>query len=298
MNSPTEIAQLCILYGVNKVKRPKLKTFILSIIGGCFLGSGALLSSICSYNYYGGQAQFYEGIVFPIGFVFVYCAGAELFTVNSLLIIPFFTKNITLFEMLLSWLIVFIGNFIGAILLSLLVVYGCHIPNMFEVNLAQIVITTGIEKCSLGFGEALIKGLLCNFYNCLGIWVSLGGKEMRSVILGLWTPIFLFVACRLEHCVANIYYITAGLFASYEYGLDNTILNWGRLFYKNLIPVTIGNMLGGVGLVGFAYSYIYLTEEEQTIPKINKKNCQNINESSSQGNIHNDLCTLNSINNS
>ena len=142
MNPPKEMAKLCIQYGVNLVKRPKIKTFILSIIGGFFLGSGALLSSICSYRYYGGLAQFYAGIVFPIGIVLIYCAGAELFTVNCLLIIPFFTRYITTVEMLLSWLIVFIGNFIGAILLSLLVVYGCHIPNMFEINLAQVVITT------------------------------------------------------------------------------------------------------------------------------------------------------------
>ena len=296
MNSPKEIAKLCILYGVNKIKRPKIKTFILSIIGGFFLSSGALLSSICSYRYIGGQAQFYAGLVFPIGIVLIYCAGAELFTVNSLLIIPFFTRYITCIEMLLSWLIVFIGNFIGAILLSLLVVYGGHIPNMFEINLAQIIITTGIEKCSLGFGEALIKGLLCNFYNCLGIWVSLGGREMRSIILGLWTPIFLFVACGLEHCVSNMYYITAGLFTSYEYGLDDTVLNWGRLFYKNLIPVTIGNILGGAALVGIAYYYIYLTDEEQIISKIDDKADHKMNESS-HGDIHNELSTWNSMNN-
>ena len=291
MNSPLEIGQLCIQYGINKVKRPKLKTFILSIFGGFFLGSGALLSSICSYYFVGGQAQYYSGLVFPIGIIFVYCAGAELFTVNCLLIIPLLSRHITSVEMLLSWAIVFIGNFIGSILISLLVVYG-HIPNMFEINLAQIIIKNGIEKCSLNFGEALIKGILCNIYNCLGIWVSLGGKEMRSIILGLWISLFLFPACGLEHCIANMYYITAGLFSCYEYGLDNTILNWGRLFYKNLIPVTIGNIVGGAGLVGFPYFYIYLTNDnEYENSKDVDKNNNNINDSS-LGEIQNDLSTL------
>lgn len=296
MNSPQEIAKLCVLFGFNKIKRPLLKTFFLSILGGFFIGSGGILSLVCSYHFVGGLAQFYAGITFPIGLILIYCAGAELFTGNCLLIIPLLTSNITLVEMLLTLLIVLIGNFIGAILLSLLIVYS-HIPNMFEVNLTELIIKNGMEKCSLGFAEALLKGLLCNFFNCLGIWVGLGGREMRSIILGLYTPIFLFAACGLEHCIANIFYITAGIFASYEYGLDRTVLTWGRLFYKNFIPVLIGNILGGTVMVGGIYYYIYLTDEMTTNPVNDKKEVNSNIDNSNQGIFHNDLSTLKTLNN-
>lgn len=306
MYTPLQIYKLCNFYGYNKVKTPIVKLLILSIIGGFFVGSGALMTLICSYRFVGGLAQYYSGLVFPIGMMAAYCAGGELFTENCLLIIPFFANNITLLELLLTWLISFIGNFIGAILLALLVVYS-HVPNMFEVNLAQNIIINGINKCSLNFGETLIQGLLCNMFNCLAVWVSLGGKDLRSKILGLWTPLFLIAACELEHSVANMFYITAGLFASYEYGLDSTTLNWGRLFYKNILPVTLGNILGGA-LIGLGYSYIYINAEPKNPPDNNentniRENNQNsqanvggiINETS-HGFIRNDLSTINSIN--
>lgn len=294
MNSPYEIYHLCNFYGFNKTKIPKIKLLILSIFGGFFVGSGAALSLICSYRFVGGLSQYYSGLVFPIGIIASYCAGGELFTETCLLIMPFFIRSITVLEMLLTWLIVYIGNFIGTILVSLLIVYG-HIPNMFEANLAQNFITLGIAKCSLGFGEAFIKGLLCNFYNCLAYWVGFGGRETRSIILALWIPCFLFAACDLEHCIANMYYITAALFTCYEYGLDNTTLNWGRLFYKNLIPVTLGNILGGVGLVGMAYSYIYSNNEIEK-NQIEHNKMIELNDSK-HAMVNNDLSTLNSMNN-
>ena len=293
MNSQTDIYKLCNFYGFNKVKTPKVKIFILSIFGGFFVGLGALASSICKYNFYDGKAQYYCGLVFPIGIMLVYITGAELFTEDCLLFISFYHKAITLLEMLLTWLIVFIGNFIGAILLALLVAYG-HIPNMFEVHLAQEIINNGINKCSLDFTEAFIRALLCNFYNCLAVWVSLGGRDLRSMILGLWLPTFVIAACELEHCVANIYYITAGLFTSYEYGLDSTTLTWGRLFYKNIIPVVIGNLLGGSALIGVGYSFVFSQPDNTSNEKGNNNN--NDNSQESRRDLSPDLNTLNTMN--
>jgi formate/nitrite transporter len=295
MNSPLQIAKLSVIYGANKVQYPIVKSFILSIIGGFLVGAGAVVSTICGYNYIGGYAQFYSGLVFPIGIMAVYCAGAELITGNCLLIIPFLSSHITCIDMFLNWLIVFIGNFIGGILIALLVVYG-HIPHMFDVDLARIFFEIGIEKCSFNFGEAVIRGLLCNFYECLAIWISMGGRDLRSVILGLWTPIFLFAACGLEHCVANVYYITSALFTSYEYGVNNYKLNWGRLFYKNIIPVTIGNILGGAGMVGLMHWYIYLCDNEPKDPKEpREQDYQNQNPDNSNVEIKNDSNTYNAF---
>ena len=197
MNSPPEIAKLCLTYGINKLEKPFIKAFVLSIVGGLFIGASSVLYNICSYNYSGGIAQFYSGLVFPIGSMAVYCAGAELFIGNILLTLAWINRKICLLNMLLNWLITLVGNFIGSLLIAILVVYG-HIPNMFNVHLEQIVITFGIEKVSFSFAEAFIKGLLCIFLNCLAIWVSIGGREFRSVILGLWIPIILYQACNLD----------------------------------------------------------------------------------------------------
>ena len=303
MNSPPEIANLCIAYGINKLQKPYVKIFILSIIGGFFIGASSVLSNICSYNFSGGIAQFYSGLVFPIGTMAVYCAGAELFTGNILLTMAFFNGNVPLLNMLLNWLITLVGNFIGALIVALLVVYG-HVPNMFNIHLAQTIILYGIEKVSYNFAEAFIRGILCNFFNCLAIWVSMGGRDFRSVMAGLWTPIFLYQTWNLDHYVADVYYITAGLFASYEYGLDRTSLGWGKLFYKSIIPVALGNIIGG-GVLGMTYYYIYLTKD---FPEINSSS-QNIesprlnvtNNSTNNNIIYNDeqpgdLTTLHAMN--
>ena len=149
--------------------------------------------------------------------------------------------------------------------MSLFIVYG-HVTNLFDYGLAQSVINTATDKCNLSFGDAFVKGILCNFFVCLAVWLSFGAKDLFSKIAALWTPILLFIACGYEHCVANMFYIPAGLFASYEYGLPRNKLDWGRYFYKNLIPVTLGNICGGSILVGFGYWYIYLTPDSSTIP--------------------------------
>ena len=295
MNSPFEISKLCIIYGINKIKRPKIKMLILSILGGFFIGGSACLSLICGYYFVGGKAQYYRGLVFPMGMAAIYCGGAELFMSNCLLIIPCLLKKITVLEMLLSWLIVFIGNFIGSILMSLLIVYS-HIPNMFEVNLAQTIIINGINKCASKFAETFIQGLLCNIFVCLGVWVSLGGRDIRSIILGLWTPVFFVEACNLQHSVANMYYITSALFASYEYGLDNITLNWGKLFYKNIIPVSLGNIFGG-GFVAFIYYYVYLTTDEREIVKVKHRKHNIDKKLNNNGNLNKNISDINKSNN-
>ena len=260
INSPSEIAKNYINIGIKKVKFPYIKMFILGIYAGMYIASGCVCSKVCSYRITGGDGRFIRGLVFPVGLMLVLCAGAELFTGNCLLIIPLCCKKITIGEMLISWLIVYIGNFVGSIIMAFLVVYS-HIPNLFENSLAQTFVNVAIMKTTLSFGDAFVKGILCNFFVCLSVWLSFGAKDFFLKIAGLWTPILLFISCGYEHVVANMYYIPAGLFASYEYDLPRSNLNWGRLFYKNIIPVTLGNICGGSILVGLGYWYIYLTPD-------------------------------------
>ena len=261
MYSLHDVGLYLIKNGFNKVHKPIIKMLVLSIFGGFIIGLSACLASICGNYYIEGYAQFYKGIVFPIGIIIVYCAGGEIITGNCLLSTAFFANKITTLELLLSWLIVLVGNFIGTMLVSLLIAYG-HIPNQFNVVLAQIVIVNGNTICGKNFGEAFIQGMLANFFNCLGIWVAMVGKEMRSVILALFIPNFLIMALDLDHCVADMYYILVGIFTSYEYGLDTTDMGWGKLFYKNIIPVFLGSLVGGGLLVGVLYWYIFINKDD------------------------------------
>ena len=260
MNSPPEIAKVYVEAGIKKVNLPILKMFILGIYAGLYIASGGVCASCCSYRMSGGDSRFYSGLVFPIGLMLCLCAGAELFTGNCLLVIPLLCRKITIIEMLISWGIVYLGNFFGGLIMALLIVYG-HVSNLFDSGLAQIFVSTGIAKTTISFGDAFVKGILCNFFVCLAVWLSFGAKDLFSKIAALWTPILLFIACGFEHCVANMFYIPCGMFASYEYHLARPNLNWGRYFYKNLIPVTLGNICGGAILVGLGYWYIYLTPD-------------------------------------
>ena len=301
MNSCKNVAKLFIIAGANKVHRPIVKFFILSIFGGFFVGLSSGLSSLCQYNLLEGYSQFYKGMVFPIGIILVYCGGGELITGNCLLTTAFFSGKITILEMLLSWLIVLVGNFIGCLLVALLIVYS-HIPNMFNVNMAKIIIDTGNAKSASNFGEAFILSLLANYLTCLGLWIAMIGREMKSVILALFIPNFVIMALDLNHLVADMYYIFAGLFTCYEYGLDVTEMGWGKLFYKIIIPELLGSLIGGGILVGVIYWYIFIFKEEGeiTVNKNKINNNENIKENEKKANINEknlDFSSLKMINN-
>lgn len=301
MNSCKNVAKLFIIAGANKVHRPIVKFFILSIFGGFFVGLSSGLSSLCQYNLLEGYSQFYKGMVFPIGIILVYCGGGELITGNCLLTTAFFSGKITILEMLLSWLIVLVGNFIGCLLVALLIVYS-HIPNMFNVNMAKIIIDTGNAKSASNFGEAFILSLLANYLTCLGLWIAMIGREMKSVILALFIPNFVLMALDLNHLVADMYYIFAGLFTCYEYGLDVTEMGWGKLFYKIIIPELLGSLIGGGILVGVIYWYIFIFKEEGeiTVNKNKINNNENIKENEKKANINEknlDFSSLKMINN-
>ena len=270
MYSPYEVGHLFIKYGVNKVNRPIIKILILSIFGAFFVGLSSTFSLVCEYNLVNGYSQFYSGLVFPIGILLVHCAGGELITGNILLSIALFSRKIKILNMLLTWLIILIGNFIGSILISMLIIYS-HVPNMFNINLAQIIIVNGIEKCSLNFGESFIRGILSNIFTCLGMWVAMSAKDMRSFIFALFIPNFVIMTLGLEHCVADMFYILAGLFTCYEYGLDTTEMSWGKLFYKSILPVLLGSIIGGSIIVGMSFNFINLNKDDSRYNKWGKK---------------------------
>lgn len=196
----------------------------------------------------------------------VLLAGSELFTGNCLLTIPLFQKEITVGQMLKNWIVVYIGNFVGGMAVAAGIVFSGQ-ASLFNNGMAVSVISAAASKCTMSFGDALLKGIMCNFLVCIAVWIAFAAKDVAGKILGLFFPVMMFVLCGFEHSVANMYYISAGLFAkgvdtyhqaAMAAGVDMSALTWQGFFIKNLLPVTIGNIIGGGILVGCTYWFIYL----------------------------------------
>lgn len=187
----------------------------------------------------------------------VLIAGSELFTGNTLIILAVLEKKTTLMKMLKNWFFVFWGNFLGAALVAFAVVYG-HTPNLFNGDLAGSVVAAGASRCNLSFSESLIRGILCNVLVCIAVWMSFGAKTISGKLMASFWPIMLFVLCGFEHSVADMYFGTAALLASREYGIAAEGLTWLRFFTNCIIPVTLGNIIGGAGIVGCGYWLGYL----------------------------------------
>ena len=264
---PADVAKNYIATGKAKVNTPIPKMIILGILAGAFIAFGGIASTTVAVSIpLASVGKFVGACVFPGGLTMVLLAGSELFTGNCLLTIPLLQKEISVGEMLKNWVFVYIGNLIGGILVALAVVFG-HSLSLFDSSLATSVISTAVAKTSMTFGDAFIRGILCNFLVCIAVWISFAAKDVAGKIIGLFFPIMMFVLCGFEHCVANMYYIAAGLFAmavpSYaakaaEAGIDTSGLNIGSYFGANLLPVTLGNIVGGAICVGCVYWFCYL----------------------------------------
>jgi len=262
---PSEVAKNYILIGVNKSRQSLLRTFIMAIYGGIFVGYGGLVASATSYGLEPAISRVMQGFFFPIALFMIICGGGELFTGNSLLIIPLLEGYITFVDMLKSLGTVYVGNAMGSIFLTVLAVYG-HVFNLFDNGLAESAVKTTYDKLHLSFGDAFLRGILCNILVGLAVWLAMSTKEMSGKILAMWPPIFVFAAVGFEHCIANFFLIPAGLIVKEEYKVSTSTsgVNWGRFVYKSMIPVTLGNLAGGVIIdgLGFWFLYFYLRRWE------------------------------------
>jgi formate/nitrite transporter len=268
MNSPKEVAQNYIAIGAAKTKLPISRMFVLGILAGMFIALAGVASTIASSTLTGSVGKLIGAAVFPGGLAMVLIAGSELFTGNCLLIIPVLEKQATIKGLLRNWVVVYIGNLVGSILIAALVVYG-HTFGLFSAAVGGAAINTAVAKVGLSFGDALLRGILCNFLVCIAVWMAFAAKDVVGKIVGLFFPIMFFVLSGFEHSVANMYFIPAGLFASAnpDYLAAATAnpanLTWGSFFLNNLLPVTIGNIIGGMVLVGLGYWFIYLKSADK-----------------------------------
>ncbi len=271
--SPSEMAQKVEKIGVSKAKNSLGKTFVLSFMAGVFIALGAEFFTLVVHdsNMSLGLTKLIGGFTFCLGLILVIAAGAELFTGNSLIIMAYVQRKINLYELLYNWFWVYIGNFIGSLFIVLLVVLaGQYSLNNYFLGVKAVNIA--ISKVNLTFLEAFTRGILCNLLVALAVWLSFAGRSITDKIIGLLFPITAFVASGFEHCVANMYFIPAGIIISkiskvktiIESGGVNklNLLTTKNFIFHNLIPVTLGNIIGGAVFVGIAYWFVYLREKD------------------------------------
>jgi formate transporter len=267
------------------VKKGALKAdtmFALAILAGAFIGTGAIfcttvLTGLGSAGVGYGIQRFLGGLVFCLGLIAVVVAGAELFTGNNLIIMAFAGGKVTLAQLLRNWVIVYAGNFVGSILTA--VVMFLSMQYTFSGGaLGTTALGIANAKCGLGFVQAMFLGVMCNALVCLAVWLCASARSTTDKILAILFPITAFVAAGFEHSVANMYFIPIGLlikdFAPDSFWQLKSVvdagvtpatyanLTWGAFFLKNLVPVTIGNIIGGAGFVGLVYWFIYLRPQK------------------------------------
>lgn len=273
--TPKEIAENAVEIAKNKANLIWWKQILLAIMAGLFIGLAGNGASISAYSANSaGMAKMLSGVLFGAGLIMVLIAGAELFTGNSLMIIGVLEGKVKTADMLKNWVLVYIGNFIGGVGLAYLISQTAQL-NMDQGELGAYAINTAFAKCNMDFKSAFIMGIFCNVLVCVAVWISWAGKDIVSKVMGLYLPIWLFVTSGYEHCVANMYFIPVGIFAKsnsvcvsmaeQKYGIDAAALeslDWSHFFVGNLLPVTLGNIVGGVVVVGFVYWLIYLKKQK------------------------------------
>ena len=234
--------------GKGKTTMPLGRMFVLAFLAGMFIALAGTAATIASSTVTNSSvAKVITSLVFPAGLAMVIINGTELFTGNNLLIMSVLSKNITVGQMLKNWIVVYIGNFVGSIFVTGFFTLG-NIYSMFNSSVA----------------EMFFRAILCNILVCVAVMMAATSKTVGGKIIGLFLPIMVFVICGFEHSVANMSYISGGLFSKMAYGnlgLETAGLTWFNFIVKNLLVVTIGNIIGGCA-TGIAYWFSYYRKQD------------------------------------
>ena len=256
--TPAEAIQAVIANGRRVLTQPLGRTFVLSLLAGFYIAFGAQLATVVTQDaaQYTGQgiARFLGGSVFSLGLMLVVVCGAELFTGNSLLAAAALHGEISWGKLLENWVVVLVGNFVGALLMAWLL-YESHLWESGGV--AEQAVKVAVAKCKLSFGVAFVRGVLCNWLVCLAVVMATAARDIPGKLLACYGPIMAFVASGFEHSIANIYFIPEGIMVAGARGISDPALTWGNFLLVNLVPVTIGNVVGGVLFVATAYWYAH-----------------------------------------
>lgn len=258
LSTPAEVTAAYAAAGAAKVKMSTAQLLLLGILAGFLIAMGGAVAGTASHAVTNlGLARVVSGVFFPFALATVILTGAELFTGNTLIVISVLDRQATAAGLLHNWVLVFLANAAGA----LLVAAGCVFFGQLNLGggaLAVHAIRTAVAKCALPFWGALGSGIFCNALVTLAVLASLSARDVPGRIMGAFLPVCFFVICGFEHCVANLFYIPAGLLANgmpayaalaVEAGVDTAGLTWGAFLLRNLLPVTLGNIVGG-GSIG------------------------------------------------
>ena len=257
--SPKEIAGRVETIGVAKARLPLLSMVMLGVLAGAFIGLGALYFVLinCDPSLSFATRRVLGGVAFSLGLILVVVAGAELFTGNNLLVMAWADRQISTLELLRNWTIICGANLIGAVGLAAIVALSGH-AEMNNGLIAEQYVKIAAAKCQLPFWSAFFKGVLCNILVCLAVWMALAGRSVIDKAVAIVFPISAFVAAGFEHSVANMYFIPMALLlkmTGHPSAQVDTVTWFG--FFHNLLPVILGNVVGGSALVGLVYHIIY-----------------------------------------
>ena len=275
---PADMAARAEDIGVKKANLDVASMFALAVLAGAFIALGAIFATTVLAGSAGalpyGVARLLAGAAFSLGLILVLVGGAELFTGNNLIVMAWASGRVGSAVLLKNWLVVYLGNFVGSFGTALLVfLSGQYTFGKGAVGAAALA--TAHAKLGFSFVEAVALGTLCNALVCLAVWLTFSARTTTDRILATVPPIAAFVAAGFEHSVANMYFIPEGLLiregagASFWTDLGKTAadfpdLTWGRFLLNNLLPVTIGNIIGGAVLVGAVYWFVYLRKRHVT----------------------------------
>ena len=268
--TPKQVLQKYMKGCVARTAAPLWRICLLGVMAGAFIAFGAAASSVSMYGIANtGIARTIGGVVFPIGLMLIILVGGELFTGNCLMVTGVMDGRYKLYYMIRNLVLVFFSNMAGAVFIAAMIVNSGQL-GFSENALAAYVIKTAVAKVNIPFGTAFVSGILCNILVCAAVFMAAGAKDAAGKVWATFFPIFVFVICGFEHCVANMYYLSAGIFAAGKtefaakaaelYGYANeqlASLNWGSMFGKNLLPVTLGNIVGGMVCVGLPVFLLY-----------------------------------------
>jgi formate transporter len=289
---PAEMARKAETVGVSKANGAAYHLFALAVLAGAFIAIGAVFASVVSS---GGMAvnttegvkayvttlpygvtRLLAGLAFSLGLIMVVVGGAELFTGNILILIAWTSRKVTTLALLRNWTIVYLGNLVGALFtVGLVFLSGLHLNGSGAVGLTALNLAQ--HKAELDFLPAVASGILCNGLVCMAVWLTYSARTTLDKIAAIIFPITAFVAAGFEHSVANMYFIPFGLLVKDFAGpgfwtllgktsADYASLTWGAFFLRNLLPVTVGNIIGGGVLVVAVYWVAYLWKPKSDQP--------------------------------
>lgn len=256
LRTPAEITAASLDIGCRKASLPVGKLFIQSLLAGAFIAFGGILSIIVGYGFPEISAsnpamqRLMSGVMFPIGLILVVVLGAELFTGNNALLMPGLIKGrIGAGAVARNWTVVYIGNFAGCVAFAYVMVYLAGLTSAAPYH--DAVIGMAQKKVALPWMVGMLRGIGANWCVCLAVWLALSGHNLLEKMAGCFFPVMAFVALSYEHCIANMFFIPLGM-------MEGAGISIGDFCLKNLVPVTIGNILGGALFVGSLNTWLHL----------------------------------------